>query len=97
MGTDLRWEESCGRGSIYSFSTIYRPPLAIWASKVPYTVGIVHLEEDYYFFSEIVAEFTPIEIGAPVAVFFDQVDEELTLPKFRVVGGAGPANRGGSK
>ncbi len=84
LGTDLQWEQSQGRGTVYSFSTIYHPPLAIWKSKVPYTVGVVHMEEDYYLFSEIVAKPEQIHIGAPVTVFFERVDDEVTLPKFRV-------------
>lgn len=85
LGTELPWQESRGRGTVYSFSTIYRPPEPVWASRVPYTVGIVHLEEDYYLFSEIVGRPDEMRIGAPVAVFFDRIDAELTLPKFRLL------------
>ncbi len=85
--TDLRWEDANGRGTVYSFSTIFHPPLAIWTSKVPYTVGLIHMQEDYYFFSEIVAKPEQIRIGAAVSVFFDRVDDDLTLPKFRLIDG----------
>lgn len=81
--TGLTWEASSGRGEIYSFSTVMRPPTPVWNDKAPYTVGIVHLEEDYYFFTEIDEPWETIEIGRQVEVSFPERDVRLPIFKFR--------------
>ena len=70
---------------MYSWSTIHRAPGPAWAARVPYTVGIVHLAEDYYMFSEILGDQGRLRVGAPVRVVFEAAAEDLTLPKFQLV------------
>jgi hypothetical protein len=89
LAGELAWEESRGQGTVYSFSTVHRAPTAAWAAKVPYTLGIVQLREGYYLFSEIVGPPDLMQIGAAVTVWFDRLDDEVTLPKF-ILDGPGP-------
>lgn len=82
QGGKLVWEQSCGRGTVYSYSTVERPPMAVFASRTPYTLGLIHMEEDYFMFAEIAAPEGEIEIGKAVEVFFP--DREPRLPVFRL-------------
>jgi uncharacterized OB-fold protein len=79
--TSLNWEQSGGRGEVYSYSTIMRGPTAVWASITPYTVGFIQMDEGYYLFSQIDAEPDAIEIGKRVEVRFVQRGEQ-TMPVF---------------
>ena len=91
LSDSLRWAQSRGRGKVYSYSVIYRPPYEAWAAKVPYAVGIVELDEGFYMFTEIIhPQPEQIRIGMPVEVVFDKVTDEVTLPKF-VSGASGQA------
>jgi len=51
---------------------------------VPYILCIVHLNEDFYMFSELV-ECSPEEaaVGMPVEVVFEDAGHDFVLPKFR--------------
>jgi uncharacterized OB-fold protein len=77
----LDWEQSGGRGEIYSFSTIMRGPTPVWADIVPYTVGFIAMDEGYFLFAQIDGEPDAIEIGKRVEVRFIQRGEQK-LPVF---------------
>ncbi len=55
-----------GRGTVYSFTTIYEPP-AGFAESVPYTVALVKLEEGPMVTAQLTdVEDQAVEIGMPV-------------------------------
>ncbi len=74
-----------GKGHVYSWVTYQKSPHP--AFKVPYSVVLVELEEGARLVSNMV-DCAPEEIyiGMPVEVVFDDIAEDLTLPKFRRVG-----------
>ena len=78
----LEWVESSGRGSVYSHTTVYRPPRPEF--DAPYVVAIVELEEGWHMLTNLV-DCTPEEvaIGLPVEVDFRAVSDEISLPCFR--------------
>ena len=83
MSGDLEWVESSGRGTLYSFTTVYRPQQPVF--EVPYTVVVVELEEGYYMLSNLKGvEPEDVKIGTPLEVVFEEQSEEITLPFFRV-------------
>jgi hypothetical protein len=54
--------------------------------EYPHAVGVFDLEEGTRFVSNLVTDdLDAIEIGMPVELYFEQVDDELTLPLFRPV------------
>lgn|GEM_PF-820327 len=63
MSMELGWTQASGRGRLYSFSTILRPPHEEWADRVPYTIGMVELAEGPYLFSEILCDTTALSVG----------------------------------
>ena len=84
MKQELKWLTSAGRGRIYTFAVSHRPPWPGWHGKVPYILAIVHLEEDFYMFSEIVdCDPDEVSVGMSVEVTFERVGETVVLPKFR--------------
>ena len=59
------------------------------ADRVPYNVVVVELEEGPFFHSNVVGcPNQAVHIGMPVEVVFDDVSEDVTLPRFRPRGGA---------
>ena len=82
MGDGLEWVESTGRGTVYSFTRVHRPPRP--AFEVPYAVAIVELEEGWYMLTNIVeCPVDDVEVGMPVEVTFRRMSEEISLPLFR--------------
>ena len=81
MGSNLRWVESSGRGTLYSYTVVHRPQQP--AFEVPYTVAIVELEEGWHMLSNLVGiEPDEVEIGMALEVSFERKSEEITLPCF---------------
>ena len=50
----LEWIDASGRGTVYSYSVIYRAPYAGLSDSGPYTVALVELEEGPIMMSQIV-------------------------------------------
>lgn len=80
----LEWRRASGRGTVYSFSEVHRAPSPAFASSVPYTVGLVALEEGVHLFTRFITDGAPIAIGAPARVEFQVLGEGTLLPVFRV-------------
>ena len=82
LGTNLSWVESSGRGTLYSYSIVYRPQQPTF--EVPYTVAIVELEEGWHMLSNLIGvEPDEVEIGMSLEVSFERKSDEITLPYFR--------------
>lgn len=79
---DLRWVESSGRGRVYSFTVVHRPPRPEF--EVPYVVAIVALEEGWHMLTNIVGcEPHEVAIDMPVTVAFERMSDQISLPMFR--------------
>lgn len=77
-----------GKGSIYSFSVMHQQNIAGFEEQTPYLNIVVELDEQPRLF--MVAnlpgsERDKIKIGGRVEVYFEKIDEEISLPQFRVV------------
>lgn len=83
LGEDLPYRASAGLGRVYSFTELYRSPTGAYASRVPYILAIVELDEGFHMFTELL-NFGPesVEIGNRVRVVFEEVAPDLVLPKF---------------
>jgi uncharacterized OB-fold protein len=95
---EQRWERLSGRGTIWSFVVAHPPLLPAYQELAPYNVIVVTLDEDpsLRMVGNLVArpdgpinEIDPktIQIGEPVKVVFQQV-EEVFLPRWIRAGGA---------
>jgi len=75
-----------GRGIIYSFSTVHRPPSAEFKEDVPYTVVLVELAEGPRMISTLVdAPPETVRIGQAVEIVYEPATPEIALPRFRPV------------
>jgi len=85
LGTQLEWVPLSGQGTIYSFIVVHRPQHPAFLEDAPYNVAIVELDEGPRLHGNVVeCENAELTIGSPVEVVFDAVDDEVTLPKFRL-------------
>lgn len=79
---DLGWKASPGTGTVYSFSEVHRAPTPAFAASVPYTLGLVRLDEGVHLFSRLFAEPGPVAIGAAVRVDFRVLEMGQRMPVF---------------
>ena len=80
----LDWRAASGRGVVSSFVVVHQQWFAAFAEDIPYNVIQVELDEGPRLTSSLVdVDNQDIYIGMPVEVVFDDIDEQLTLPRFR--------------
>jgi uncharacterized protein len=90
--TEVRWEPTSGRGTIWSFCVPHPPLLPAYSALAPYNVIVVAADENpsIRFVGNLLAspdgainEVDPatIRIGEPVRVVFQPV-EDVTLPRW---------------
>ncbi|MEJ8851185.1 Zn-ribbon domain-containing OB-fold protein [Variovorax rhizosphaerae] len=89
---DLEWVDSKGTGTVHSFTVVRRAPLANFATRVPYVVALIDLDEGPRMVTNIVGEDAlSVRIGDPVSVEFEERGEGAMLPQFRRATTAGEA------
>ncbi len=81
---EASWEKLSGKGKVYSYVVYHRVYHPGFASEVPYNVSLIELDEGVRILSNVVGiPNEKIEVGMPVQVFFEDIDEEFALPKFK--------------
>ena len=80
-----RWVPVTGRGEVFSFNIMHQLYHPGFALEVPYAVVMVELEEGCKFVSNLLG-VKPHEIkcGMPVEVTFEKLNDEVSMPKFRL-------------
>lgn len=82
----LETVRASGKGKVYSFSTVYRAPSKAFEPDVPYTIALIDLDEGPRMTSTVIdCKPEEVRIGMRVAVVFDDITEEVTLPRFKPV------------
>jgi hypothetical protein len=86
QGTDLRWTQISGRGTVYTFVIDHR--LMVPGFNEPYVVAQIRPEETADDMVRITGNIKEcdvhdVRIGMAVEVFFEDVTEDVTLPQFR--------------
>ncbi len=75
--TDTSWVESSGKGTVYTYTVVRRPPGGPWNEAVPFVVGYVELEEGPRVLSNIVdVDPNAVTVGMPVQVVYHKADNE---------------------
>ena len=75
-----------GRGRIHSFTVMHQPNIAGFEDEIPYLNILVELEEQTKLFMVCdlpLADRDKVTIGGPVEVWFEDVNAEISLPRFR--------------
>lgn len=83
---DFDWQLLSGKGTVNSIAEIHISGLPGYRENVPYNVVEVTLDEGPRILSNLIdIDTQDIQIGMAVEVVFDDVEEDLTLARFRPV------------
>ena len=78
------WVELSGRGKVYSYVIYHLAYHPSYKDDIPYAVAIIQLDEGPRMESNITdCKLEDIKIDMPVEVYFDDVTENISLPKFK--------------
>jgi uncharacterized OB-fold protein len=78
----LEWTPSSGTATLYSFALMHKVYDEAFAADVPYNVAVVETEEGVRLTSQVV-DADALEIGMPLEVTFELLDQDVAIPKFR--------------
>jgi uncharacterized OB-fold protein len=83
---EAEWARLSGKGKVYSFIVYHQAYHPAYKDALPYAVAIIQLDEGPRMESNIIGcKMEDIKIDMPVEVSFDDVTDEVTLPKFKPV------------
>jgi len=80
------WAKVSGRGGVYSWFVVHYATHPDFVDEVPYAVVLVELEEQANLripSNMVDCKIEDIRAGMPVEVVFEDVTNEISLPKFR--------------
>ena len=81
---EWEWARASGRGSVFTWTVVGRALHPAFQEDTPYAPAVVEMDEGVRLLSQVVdCPPAALEIGMPVEVVFDDVTDEITLPKFR--------------
>ena len=79
---ELTWERSDGRGTLYSWTVVWRPQHPSF--QVPYAPAIVRLDEGFWMMTAIIGcDSDALAADMPVVVDFHPASDDVVLPYFR--------------
>ena len=82
----MEWVKVIGKGQVFTFCVYQQAFNPAWQEDIPYNVAYVKLDEGPLLIANIVGcSNDDIRVGMPVQVVFDDVSDEVTLPKFTPV------------
>jgi uncharacterized OB-fold protein len=85
---DITWEQVSGKGTLYSFTLMHQVFHPGFADEMPYNIAEVDLVEGVRIISNIVGcSNSALQIGMPLEVTFEDITDEVTLPKFKPASG----------
>src|SRR5207249_3620489 len=89
LSADISWVQANGKGTLYSFTLMHQIYHPGFAAEAPYNIAEVDLEEGLRIMTNIVGcSNAGLQIGMPLEVTFEDITDEVTLPKFKPAGHA---------
>jgi uncharacterized OB-fold protein len=88
LSGNISWEPVSGKGKVYAFTIVHLNRAPGFADELPYVVALIELDEGVRLMSNLIdvpADPAQVKIGMPVELVYDDVTDEVTLPKFRPV------------
>lgn len=83
LAESFTWTDVSGRGKLYSYTIVYRAPLA--GFEIPYVLAVVELEEGPLMLTRLVdGPGDRLAVDAPVEVAFTRASDEINLYTFRL-------------
>ncbi|MBI2864600.1 MAG: OB-fold domain-containing protein [Chloroflexi bacterium] len=83
---DFEWAKVSGEGTVYSYANVTYPTHPALKDRVPFNIVVVELPDagNVRMTSNVVdTPFEELYIGMPVEVVFEEVTEQITLPRFK--------------
>jgi uncharacterized OB-fold protein len=83
---NTEWIHCSGRGTLHTFCIAHRGPTPAFRDRSPYVCAIVELEEGARMPTSLVdvkPDPASINVGMALEVVFDDLNENISLPKFR--------------
>lgn len=90
MSIDLRFEPVGGNGTIYAYTYMYHTGDKRFASAVPYASIVVELDDApgaLMAANLLGVPHTEAKVGRRVEVVFEPLNDEITLPQFKLADG----------
>ena len=83
---EIEWIAASGKGVLWGWIEMHQPYIPYFARDLPYNVVLVRLEEGAFMYSNIIgARYEDFRADIPLEVVFEDVNEEISLPKFRLL------------
>ncbi|WP_042883292.1 Zn-ribbon domain-containing OB-fold protein [Cupriavidus necator] len=80
---NLDWIDASGTGRVHSFSVIRRASDPVFASRVPYVLALIELDEGPRMMANILGEDAlGVAVGDPVTVTFEDRGDGALIPQF---------------
>lgn len=84
---NLEWKTLSGKGKVFTYNVFHQPYHPGFRDEVPYNTAVIELDEGVKFLSNIVGcANEEIKVDMPVEVCFEDVNAEVSLPKFKPAG-----------
>jgi uncharacterized OB-fold protein len=78
------YKVASGRGQVFSYVVHHAPKVP--GRQLPFVVALIELEEGVRMLGELRGiEPSEVEVGLPVEVEFDKLDDDIVLPVWRVI------------
>jgi uncharacterized OB-fold protein len=83
LSRGVEWVRVSGVGEVFSYNVMHQVYHPGFAAEVPYAVVVIKLQEGAKMNSNLVGvPPADIRVGMPVRVIFEDISDEVTLPKF---------------
>ena len=87
FSSNLDWEQVSGSGNLFSYTIVHRSADVRFqeiAAQKPYIFALIELEEGPKLISNLVnVDIDNLEVGMPVEIIFEKINDDITLPKFQ--------------
>ena len=82
--TKMEWVKVSGKGKVFTYTVYHQLYNPAWKDDIPYNAAWVQLDEGPIMMSNIVGiKNEEIYVGMPVEVTYDDITEDVSLPKFK--------------
>ena len=83
--SNIKWVDSAGKGTVYSYTVVHRAPSPAFSQCVPYVLAIIQLNEGPRMMSNIVnCDPGDVRIGMDVEVDFEMRAPDVGVPIFQL-------------
>ncbi len=87
ISPNIEFIAASGNGKIWGCIEMHQAYMSKFQDDLPYNVALIKLEEGPFMFSNIIgSSFEEMRPGVAVEVFFEDVTDEIAIPKFRLAG-----------